>query len=202
MPSKRPCLSVSSLHQSQRCKRLLLSPITLLAIAAFAGTSARAQTYDSLCQTVTFNQLSGQNGGCTALGLQSSNQKCYRVTIPQCTNNDPQQNYPFYMEIKVNIPTSPQQGVVFFSTGSKSDALYDYNPNFFTFNANEGAGCPSLPSNAWNCGQLAVQNVFNAGYITVQTSFTDPSGQVDEFAVLRRDRPPTGRDQQPYVTHR
>jgi hypothetical protein len=94
-------------------------------------------------------------GGLTA---SDGTMACYQIN----TSCDQVADYSVYL--KVNTPATPI-GTVIFGTGSGGSALYDYDsPEFFY--TDNGVNT--------NGGLAVVQDIFNAGFTTVQVSFGSP----------------------------
>ena len=157
--------------------------VCLCAITCIAPLKANAQ-YQPLCDPSNGNIQVSTPLACPAnKGLHTA-ESCYTVEIHDCSNVDadflPKINGDpnFIGSAKVNVPPPPVQGVIFLSTGEFSKDFYDDNPSYETFDPNQGGDgnghfCPTLPYNGWNCGLKVVQDLFNAGYITVQFAFDD-----------------------------
>ncbi len=161
-----------------------IGAIFFLLVAASCGGGGTSgpsgpPSYDSLGDITTLAQFP-----CPAGGM--ANSTCFEATITNCTGYDAPPNG-FVAQIKVNAPPSPV-GAVFFTTGGWSNVYYDYSSAFMTEDPAQAEDpqdplitCPVQSQNptVWNCGLQAVQTVYNAGYVTIQTNFTDPSGGND-----------------------
>jgi hypothetical protein len=138
--------------------------ITVTATSAFDPTQVAQATVteDQTDPLGTISSGSGEipcptfGGGLTA---SDGTMACYQL------NTICDQAAPYSVYLKVNAPAS-SVGTVIFGTGSGGSALYDFAmPEFFYTDSN-GVNT--------NGGLAVVQNIFNAGFTTVQVSFGSP----------------------------
>jgi len=96
----------------------------------------------------------------------AANGECYRVTITKCPGAPS-----FYAGVKLDRAAGPPVGAVLLTTGGGGNFWYDNDTNF------------EIPGNCGgNCGLKAIQDLNVAGYIAIQTNFSDPDNPTGEFA--------------------
>jgi hypothetical protein len=96
----------------------------------------------------------------------ATNGQCYRVTVTKCPGAES-----FYAGVKLNRASGSPIGAVLLTTGGGGNHWYDNDPSFKI-----AANC------AGNCGLQAIQDLNAAGYITIQTNFSDQDNSTAQFA--------------------